>query len=315
MRFSMLEYTPLNVPSLEPVLKALDASSVRDRNIVDVARELVTKRYLPKFDEWNEFYSGTLRVYPDENVLFVSGLRITPSQTLDSKDRVESRIRIFDPPSREPSPLAKVVPLHCFWLLGENSIAISTDEPSIPQKNLRDWASKLVQSGGVGIANATWVAMIKRFRSKDVDEFARSLRDDEIANVFDISCRTDEGELSFNATLYRSDGSQHRVDIRKTKTYEKLRVELENPNNRKLIALDCYADTRNAFVLSFPNLGRDQSRWTLTLNAGEQNGYVDDKLTVRALAEVARLFRQYRFSPPPPFMLNLESYDAARTSD
>src|SRR3989442_5667351 len=300
MRFSMLEYSPLNVPSLAPVLKALVARSVRDRSIVDVARELVTKRCLPKFDEWNEFYSGTLRVYPDENALFISGLRITPSQTLDSKDRLESRIRIFDPPSQEPSPQAKVVPLHCFWLLGENSIAISTDEPSIPQKNLRDWAGKLVQSGGVGIANATWRAMIKRFRSKDVDEFARSMRDDQIANVFDISWRTDEGELSFNATLFRSDGTQQKLDITKTKTYEKLREELENPNNRKLIALDCYADTRNAFILSLPNLGRDQSRWTFTLNAGEHSGYVDDKRTVKALAEVARLFRQYRFSPPPP---------------
>ena len=311
----MLEYTPLNVPSLEPVLKALRARSVSDRNIVDVAREVVTKKYSPKFDESNEFYADTFRVYPDENALFVSGLRITPSQTLDSKDRVESRIRIFDPPSHDPSPQAKVVPLHCFWLLDENSIAISTDEPSIPQKNLRDWAGKLVQSGGVGIANATWRAMIKRFRSKDVDEFARSLRDDEIANVFDISCRTDEGELSFNATLFRSDGTEQRLDIRKTKTYEKLKEELENPDNRKLVALDCYPDTRDGFILSFPNLGRDQSRWTFTLNAGEQNGYVDDKKTVRALAEVARLFRQYRFSPPPPFILNLESYDAARTSN
>jgi hypothetical protein len=310
----LLEYTPLNVPDLDLVLNALRARSVIDRSIVDVARELVTKKYSPKFDEWNEFYSETLRAYPEEKALFVSGLRITPSQTLDSKDRIETRIRIFDAPSREPSPQAKVVPLHCFWLLGENSIAISTDEPSIPQKNLRDWGGKLAQSGGVGIANASWGAMIKRFRSRDVDEFAKSLRDDAIANVFDISCRTEEGELSFNATLFRSDGTQQRLDIRKTKTYEKLREELENPNNRRLIALDCYADTRDAFILSFSNLGRDQSRWTFTLNAGEQTGHVDDKRTVRALLEVARLFRQYRFSPPPPFMLNLESYDAAHAS-
>ncbi len=308
MRFAMVEYVPHKVPSIDAVVKALIDNSVNEWPIVRKAKELVGTVFSTDFVKWHGYYGDTIRTYFEDNAVYIAGLKITPTETMDSRDRLEAKISIFETPPFEPVSLTKVTPVHAFWLLRENSIAMWIDESNFPMRDVREWAGRLVTSGRVELATTDWNGMVKRFRSREVEGFASKLRQDGMVKVFQIQCRTVEGKLSYIAELWRGDNTVEHIDIEKSSIFPKLREELTDPDNRRMLALECNPDTVGAFVLSFPRLEREMRSWYLSIGASRGDGFLDDRSLVKRLSEVAKLFRRYHFSPPPPYSRRIDSF-------